>query len=209
MLFPIIALAVTLAPAAAPPTSLHLVTRTVRDSAFWRSQTNKPFVATTETWIQGGKLRQQDKVPAVGRVPASDSLRIIDGRRLAVFATRQPQKSLVTHTLPEQSRQAGLAQRVREYLMPKALGKRVGSARLLGHRTGIFELRGPGRLDISRTWVAEDLGVPLPLRVERNEADSSTLREVTRLDVNQPLRQDLFQAPREQPRTRRSRTRRR
>jgi len=151
----------------------------------------QPAPAVMEVWMKNNKMRAK----------FGDRVQILDGTSAMFYSTKDPQKRLMSQPLPPGYRATTIAQRLQQMQMvpPKASKKKVGTAKLLGYDTTIYEVTMPGttpdQKQSLKMWQATIQGATVPLRVEARALQGTMINEVIAIEVNRSLPDTLFAAP--------------
>jgi hypothetical protein len=164
----------------APLRSLHVTAKVTHAGKGEASKVDK-----TEFWVKNGKSRMQTGPFVV----------ITDGKNRYAFRVSDPHKVLMVMPLPETMAGNATLGLIRQWVPPNAKRKKIGTAKMLGHSTAIYELTRPGKTGAAKLWEATDLGVPLPLRLEMKSPEGTETVAMNKVEVNPSLPDTLFVAP--------------
>jgi hypothetical protein len=86
---------------------------------------------------------------------------------------------------------------IRQLIPANVKRKKVGTAQWIGHSATVYELSRPGMAGTAKLWEANDMGLPLPLRLEMGSQAGTETVEMKRVEVNPSLADFLFAAPKD------------
>jgi hypothetical protein len=144
---------------------------------------------TTEIWMKNGK----------SKVVLGNQTFIVDGTHQISFSTKDPKKEYTLMAIPPQAKPGSIEKQLSLYtqlpFMKKA--KKTGTAKVLGHAATIYQVpQGtPGTPGAMKVWVTNDLGAPLPLRLEATTPMGKMTQEITLLEIDKSVPDSVFKAP--------------
>jgi outer membrane lipoprotein-sorting protein len=169
------ALALSSVALAAPINSVHM-------TATGTNPAMKSKSVKMEIWMKGNKLRQ-----------ATDTMVVImDGKNQMMYRTNDPKKQMMVLPVPP-AMKTSVVQKLNQ-MVPAAMmknAKKAGTAKVIGHSTTIYQITDPKSKHTAKVWVANDLGAPIPLRMEGQGLSMA----VTSIQINPNVPDSLFMAP--------------
>jgi outer membrane lipoprotein-sorting protein len=135
-----------------------------------------------EIWMKGNKMRQTTDTMVV----------IMDGKNQMLYWTNDPKKQMMVMPASPMMK-TSVTQKLNQ-MVPAAMmknAKKAGTAKVIGHSTTIYQLTDPKSKQTAKVWVANDLGAPIPLRME----GQGMTMAVTSIQINPNVPDSLFVAP--------------
>jgi outer membrane lipoprotein-sorting protein len=160
---------------AAPISSMHM-------TATGTNPMMKGKAHKMEIWMKGNKLRQSTDNMVV----------IMDGKNQMMYTANDPKKQMMVMPAAPMMK-TSIAQKLSQMVPANVMknAKKMGTANLIGHSTTIYQMTDPRTKSTAKFWVANDLGAPIPLRME---GQGMTLN-VTAIQINSNIPDSLFKAP--------------
>ncbi len=152
------------------------------------SKPNQGSVRTEKSslYVQNNRFRWEE----------GPMVRVFDGSRLLLWDTRSPRKVAIELTPPKEllnSKGKTASQLLAQLNASPQKGKKIGTGKVAGYLCDIYLNETPNGKQ--KVWLAKDLGVPLPLRVQFTGSMGSMELVAESVKTNIKIAEALFRLP--------------